>query len=317
MGAPVIAVLERNRVAGARIARFVAAAADFAEVVLASGPEQLPAAPRLIACDIVDLPVALQTPDVPVLVWSADGAQAVRIAQSEPRVRNVLGWPSFASIPRGSEIAMVVRRLLTPDLPLPPVAQWVPWGASHGVFEVPSTADREHVVAVVVDRLRAAGVAERSAARAGEVAHELLTNALYTAPVDERGRPRFSHDRSAAIHLEAHEVPVLEVAFDGQMLVIEVTDRFGRLREDQLLASLVRGIDNQSAADGPMLDVANGGAGLGLGLVHASSVALVVEVDAGRSTRVAWLHDVELHPRDYRGLPASLHLFRTARRDLP
>jgi hypothetical protein len=320
MGDPAIAVVERNRAAGIRIARIFSAAADLAPVVLATTPEQaesqLSAAPRLVGCDLTDLPAVFAWFErrgraAPLVVWSADGPAAIRAAQ-DPRVRHLVGWPSFLSIPRPTELAMVVRRVLTPDLPLPPLSQLLAWGACHAVYRPSTTAERDQVVGVVVGWLRDAGLPERSATRAGEVAHELLTNAMYAAPVDAWGRAPYTHQRSAPIHLGADEIPTLEVAFDGQLLVIEVSDRFGRLRDEQVVASLVRGVDNQSASDGPILDMANGGAGIGLGLIHASSIGLVVEVVPGRSSRVGWYHDVDLQPRDYRSLPASLHLFRTA-----
>lgn len=318
MDGAAIAVLERNRAAGARIGRILAAAADLSAVAVLGGPDHLSGQrPRLVACDVVDAEAVLAWLDrqqraVPLLVWCAEVGPALALAERDPRVRNIVGWPSFASIPRPTELSMAARRLLTPDLPLPPCSQLVPWGAFHAVHKVATSSERDQLVSVVVDQLRGVGVGERSAARAGEVAHELLTNAMYGAPVDAAGRPRYAQQRTVELTLPPAEAAALEVVFDGQHLVLEVADRFGRLRDEQILSSVARALANAAAEgpDGPNLDPRNGGGGIGLGLVHASSVAVVVEVVAGRSTRVAWHHDVELHPREYRALPASIHLFR-------
>lgn len=321
MGQPTIAVLERNRAAGTRIARIASAAGDLARVVWASEADALPqmdAALSVIACDLADLEGLRAPGAAQILVWTADIGAALAVARADPRVRNIVGWPSFAGIPRAPELALVIRRLLAPRQPLPALASWFPWGAHHASHRVGSSLERDELVQGLGADLRQAGVSDRSAARAAEVAHELLTNAMYVAPVDSWGRPRFAHQRASALELTRDEAPTLELAFDGQQLAIEVQDRFGRLDADQVLASLQRGRENARAEGAePALDPSNGGAGLGLGLVHASAVSLVIEVVPGRSTRVVWQHDVELAARDYRSLPASVHLFRTAVEEIP
>ncbi|MEQ1571232.1 MAG: hypothetical protein ABMA64_36735 [Myxococcota bacterium] len=326
-----IAVLERNRTAAARIARIVAAAADARPLVVGPDPHRLEAQldgpPALLACDADDLDAARtwldRWPGLRLLLWCRDprgpnppqrSLRAVLdLARDEPRIRNVLGWQAGAPSPRPSELAMVVRRLLTPDLPLPPLDRLVPWGGFRAVYRPATAAERDEAVNELSDRLLAIGVNERSAARAAEVAHELVTNATFTAPIDGWGRPKYARDRRAPITVEAREVPTMELVCDGQQLAVEVSDAFGRLKDEHVLASVIRTIDNAMRDDdsrGPMLDTGGGGAGLGLGLVYASCVAMITEVVPGRSTRVAWFHDLDLHPREYRGLPASVHLFR-------
>jgi hypothetical protein len=317
-----VAVLERNRAAAARIARVVASAADLAPLAVGGDPDRVAQQldhPRLLACDAQDLEIALswleRWPDLRIVLWSRDSVrQVLEVARWEPRIRNVLGWPSSWPTPRPSEIAMAVRRLLTPDLPLPPLDRLVPWGGCRALFRPATAEDRDQVANEITHRLVALGINDRSATRAGEVAHELLTNAIYTAPTDGWGRAKYARDRRAPVQLEPREVPTIELICDGQLLVIEVSDPFGRMRDDHLIASVIRALDNASRPDDsrePEIDTGGGGAGLGLGLVYASSVALVAEVVPGRSTRVAWFHDLDLHPREYRGLPASVHLFRT------
>jgi len=40
-----------------------------------------------------------------------------------------------------------------------------------------------------------------------ELAHELLMNAMYDAPVDVQGRPKYAHDRKQSITLDPEEAP--------------------------------------------------------------------------------------------------------------
>ena len=92
------------------------------------------------------------------------------------------------------------------------------------------------------------GAPKRVGEMLGELAHELIMNALYDAPVDERGKPRFAHDRKAEIRSPPATRPVLRCGSDGVRIAVEVVDRFGRLERKHVFGGLVRGA--QGRADG-------------------------------------------------------------------
>jgi hypothetical protein len=72
----------------------------------------------------------------------------------------------------------------------------------------------------------------------GELAHELLMNAMYDAPVDAQGRPKYAADRKADIRLTDSERPSVRVATDGSRLVLQVRDPFGRLERRHVFGRL-------------------------------------------------------------------------------
>ena len=224
-----VVLLERNRVLSARIARVLGAADALGPVAIVDDPRSLApqqlAPARLIACDANDLDVAIgwlgHAPRARLVVWSGESTVPLiaRAARHEA-LSNLVGWPSFDSMPRAWELLYVARRLL--GEPAPPLRELLPWGAAHTKFRPHTTAELESTVAAVLDLSERAGASPRSALRISEAAHELLMNAMYDAPVDQYGEKRFAFERQRAIELEPEEAPTLRFATDGSRLAVEV-----------------------------------------------------------------------------------------------
>src|SRR4051794_3171366 len=118
-----IAVLERNRVVGQRIARVMCASGRLTEVPAVDDPLKLAGIfsgrPRVLGCDAAHLDAARELlahhPSLQLIVWTTDDVNRVlRAAQAEPRISSIIGWPSFESMPRPWEIALAVARVLDP-----------------------------------------------------------------------------------------------------------------------------------------------------------------------------------------------------------
>ena len=62
---------------------------------------------------------------------------------------------------------------------------------------------RRRIVKLCTEHLN---ISRRIADNIGEVVHELITNAMYDAPVDAGGHPRYAHDRTAPIELSAEGI---------------------------------------------------------------------------------------------------------------
>lgn len=184
-----------------------------------------------------------------------------------------------------AEVLAVARCLK--GQPLPPLQAHLLWGAPAYCTEVRNLAGREaavgRVIGLCAEQLR---TSRRIADRAGEVVHELLSNAMYGAPVDGRGDPRYAHDRTAPIELPAEDRVVFRYGTDGLRLAVEVVDRFGRLRRAHLLKSLRRSAEGQ-------INRAAGGAGIGLALVLRGSQAVQIDVAPERCTRVTAVLELE------------------------
>src|SRR5207245_5075848 len=110
---------------------------------------------------------------------------------------------------------------------------------------------------------------------------ELVTNAVYNAPTDDKGRPKFSHySRSIEVNLASHEEVGLQFGFDGRRLGISARDPFGSLTPNRVLDYLTKCF----ARGEDQMDQKEGGAGLGLYFVFNAVHNFIVNIDPGRAT---------------------------------
>jgi hypothetical protein len=324
-----IGVVEPNRTIATKIARVVSCATGFSDVAFAEAPSglegRLQGELSLLACDVENLDrvcrwAEADYPSAQVLVWNT-GPMAPLLAKAAmyPRITSILGWPSFETMPRSWELSLAARRICDPELPPPRIAELFGWGSTVVKYRPRTTEDRDAVVSEVQWLSEKAGAPPRTAERLAEVSHELLMNAMYDAPVDGSGRPRYAQDRKAGIALEDQEIPTFRLASDGMTLALQVVDTFGRLKRTQVLKSITRGLSASAdalgsgagggAPVGDVLDTSHGGAGLGLFRIYSASASTVFEVEAGRYTMVTAFFDLNINPREARTMPVSLHFF--------
>lgn len=314
-------MLERNRVVGQRIARVMCAASGLMEVPSVDDPAELHKVlakrPLLLGCDAADLDLALEWaadryPSMNLIVWtSGSTAGVLQAALQEPRLSSVIGWPSFESMPRPWEIAIAVRRILNPQASPPRLSDLLSWGATVVKWRPRTSEERDRAVSEVGHWAERAGAPSRIAERLGELAHELLMNAMYDAPVDSRGRPRYSHDRKQEIMLDDSEVPTLRLGTDGERIALQAHDPFGGLKRHHVFEGITRGLSAREA-DGSaakVLDTSRGGAGLGMLKIYTAGAVLLVDVAPSASTLVTSFYDLDVNPREFRSLPGSVHYF--------
>lgn len=314
------AVLERNRRVGERIARILTASIGLQPVSCVDEPAALRhvvgPTTRLVACGEADIErvgdwFSSIYPELRFLVWTSEAsARVLQIAARQPRLSNILGWPRFHSMPRAWELGMAARRLVLPGTPAPDVAELMQWGATAVQWTPRTTMDRDHVVADVSRIATDSGADAKTAERVAGLAHELLMNAMYDAPVDQDGQPRYALDRTRDVVLEDAERPVLRLITDGVLLALEAFDPFGGLQRRHLVDRIARVASARDAAAGhDLIDTSHGGAGLGMARLYTDSAVLLADVVRGRSTRVSSIHDLSVSPRELRGMPGSLHYF--------
>lgn len=316
-GLPRVAVLDANRAVAQRVGRVLRAASLLSEVAVEADPASLRGAldddPLLLACDASDIDIALdwasrRYPNMSVLAWSnGDMAPLIAAARQSARLVSILGWPASASMPRPWELAMATRRIIDGGAASPRLGELFPWGSTVARFRPRSSADRDAAVGEVSALCERVGASARVSQRVAEVAHEMLMNAMYDAPVDERGASRYAHDRKQALVLERDEVPAFRFASDGVKIALQIVDPFGRLRRHHVLDGIARG-RSAATSDGPAIDTSNGGAGLGMYRIYSQSTVLIIDVDPGRFTSVTAFFDLDVNPREARTLPVSLHL---------
>jgi hypothetical protein len=303
-------ILERNRLVGRRIARIWGATG--LDPVCVEDPNDLPAAlpgAALLAADVFDgdaVRAALrERRDLAAVLFTAEPLdRALRLAAEEPRIGHVFARPSFEATPRAFELALFARRRAHANGALP-FGAFLAWGYSGFKEPVATTAGMGAAVAGVQEFAARLGLPRRVGEMYGELAHELLMNALYDAPVDAHGHARFAHDRKAPVALAEEEAAMLRVGCDGVRLVLQVTDPFGRLERGHVFGGLLRGLQGQ-------MDTSRGGAGLGLAVCANATGALVFDVVPGRRTCVTGLFDLDLNLREFRSQAKSLHFFASA-----
>lgn len=321
-----IAVLERNRTVALRAARVLRSASGLASVANEADPATLRSMLsedlQLLACDASDLDLALEWAqnryrDLSVVAWTSGAMDPLlEAARSSSNLVSLVGWPSFASMPRPWELALATRRIVDASAGAPRLSELFSWGSTVMKYRPRTSRDRDVVVAEMSVVAERAGATQRVAQRVGEVAHEMLMNAMYDAPVGEDGAQRYAHDRKGDIELDENEQPTFRFAADGVHVALQIVDPFGRLTRRHVLDGILRGrAGSEGSSD--VLDTSNGGAGLGLYRIYSQSSVMVVDIAPGRYTSVTAFFDLDVNPRDVRSMPVSLHLFDPSAREKP
>lgn len=301
-------ILERNKLVGRKVARLFASVG--ATAVSVEEPGQIAqhiANADVLCADTFDADfIAEQVrahSKVRGVLWTAEPLRrSLRYLVETRTIDNVLGRKDFESAPRSWEILMVARRMMSPSGP-PPISAYLDWGFSAMEVEVRTTGDRDAAVGEIQNFVGALGVPKRVGDLFGELGHELIMNAMYDAPVDQHGRPKYALDRKADIRLGDEERPTVRVATDGSKLVMQVRDPFGRLERKHVFEGLARGL-----AGGEM-DSSHGGAGLGMMVCHNASSAMFFDVARGRHTEVTAVFELDMNLRELRTQAKSLHFW--------
>ena len=137
-----------------------------------------------------------------------------------------------------------------------------------------------------------------------QILNEILTNALFNAPVDEHGN--FLHrdqNRRNKIISAAGKEPSLEIVEDEDKIILSVKDFYGTLTKDVIDHYLTHG----EVAD------KDGGAGVGLFLVLKHAHKVVINIDPGKMTEfIIVIHKFKRFFH-YQALEKSFHLFQRNR----
>jgi hypothetical protein len=273
-------------------------------------PEKLDLAtlgtPALVVADAFDADLIMKLlrtqPGTKAILYSGEPLDRLLAkALEEPRLVALMGRPSFEVPPREDDLLHIGRRVLGGQTATAPFESHLAWGAQGFAFGLTDANERDSAVRETIAFTARLGAPKRVGEMLGELVHELLMNAMYDAPVDDRGQPLFAHDRKAEIRLVAEDAAELRVASDGVRIAVEVADRFGRLERKHVFGGLVRALKSGQ------MDTAGGGAGLGMMVAYRSTTALFYDVERGRRTRVTGLFDLDLNLREFRQLPKTIH----------
>ena len=125
--------------------------------------------------------------------------------------------------------------------------------------------------------LEKAGFSGRLESLVSQSVDELLTNAIFDAPVLETGlRPLHSRPRHLEIQLDDHEVVEMKLASNSKYIVVSVTDKYGSFeRED-----FIRLILNAPGKAGKATEFT------GLKGIYQSGISMCFNANPGRTTEI-------------------------------
>jgi hypothetical protein len=244
-----------------------------------------------------------RAPGPPVLLLTTAPSEDYLPLLAERRfVRNLIAKNGEPLEPE--ELIAAAGKLLSGDLF--GLDKYLLWGAAPHAVEIRDSREKHDYIREVAGFVERFGLGDRTVALVEAIADELITNAIYNAPRDGAGRPRYAQvPRRQPVTLEPHEVGRLEVACDGHYLGIAQSDPFGSLTQETVVSYLNRCLVSRS----PLSEATSSGAGIGLYRVFQSLSRFVVNIDPGRRTQVVALIDLGLSMKKFRGAPKSFHIF--------
>jgi DNA-binding NtrC family response regulator len=137
------------------------------------------------------------------------------------------------------ELTITVQKLIHNDLF--GAEKYLLWGTDLEETMVTSSAQRTELVSSLSAQIKARGQSARVASMAMLVADELISNAIHNAPRDANGVfYRRDIPRETELPLDARHQVRFRWGCDARYLAIEVSDSFGSLDRDTVLAALAR-----------------------------------------------------------------------------
>jgi hypothetical protein len=188
--------------------------------------------------------------------------------------------------------------------------KYLTWGIEIRELTLDDADQRRSLVDEMGEDVQRAGLGPRALA-ATLIADELLSNAVFNAPIDDSGSHMHSgDDRSGSRALANRDVVTLRYACDARYLAIEVEDRYGSLDRRTILRCLTKATTR--ARD--KVSMGTRGAGIGLATVYGSCNHLVFNLEPGRRTQAIALVDVRFRPAELGNAVCSFGIFSTEER---
>jgi hypothetical protein len=205
------------------------------------------------------------------------------------------------------ELSTTVQKLSHRDLF--GLEKYLTWGVEIRELGLADAQQRRSLVSEVADDVRRAQLGPRTLAAATLIADELLSNAVFNAPVDAQG----SHIHAGDVRTDARPLSsardrvVLRYACDARYLALEVNDEYGSLDR----ATILRFLTKASSRSRDKVSMTTRGAGIGLATVYGSCNHLVFNLEPGKRTQVIALIDVRFRPTELGSTVCSFGIFTT------
>ncbi|MFA5624160.1 MAG: hypothetical protein WC966_03745 [Bradymonadales bacterium] len=202
------------------------------------------------------------------------------------------------------ELIVTVGKIVRNDIFGP--EKYLCYGVAPICYEVSSSFQKPFLLQALSDYALAIGINKRIVNAVAGVADELITNAIYNAPIYPNGvRPYARRSRSIPVELTPEESCFFSFACDGRQLIISVRDRFGSLTADKVRSYLSRCFSMGE----DQIENKQGGAGMGFYFIIESLNKLIINISPGRGTEFIGIINIAGSYRDYAQSSKSFHIF--------
>jgi hypothetical protein len=187
--------------------------------------------------------------------------------------------------------------------------KYFPWGVTLYNMEIASYEEKVKALDVLNGYAELAGARGPVRDRMALVAEELIINAMYHAPVDDDGTPKYRHmSRKDLAKINFDRRVKVACASNGQHFAIAVRDQYGTLDKETVVKFLAKG--TQKALEPEQRE---SGAGLGLVTALKNANKLVFNLLPGTGSEVIAVFDLDLLAQGRNGV-RSVHIFTERRK---
>jgi hypothetical protein len=177
-------------------------------------------------------------------------------------------------------VAVTIQKFVTGDLF--GIEKYLPQGTEVHLTRLREYKGRTAAIDEVLAYAEKVGVRRQVRSAIGQVCEELLMNALYDAPVDDKGNPIFAEVELKARLDQLSPRPVsIRYAVTETGFAVSVRDRFGRLDKATVLRYIDKCLHSPQQIDRKVY-----GAGLGIYLIANAATQFVLNVAPGMATEV-------------------------------
>ena len=287
--------------AGAR-ERLAHQGADLVVVDLADSPDEAPGAMAQLFSELRDVPTV--RPTRLLALARVRSFEHFRALFSSRRITNFLAVGEDESL-EPLELSVTAQKLVSRELF--GLARYLEGSPRLEKIELHRSEQKDAVVERAETFAIEAGCHPRVAQQIATAVDELVTNALYNAPVDPKGAALYAHlPRSIPVRLDRHIT--LQLASDDRRIAISALDPYGSLLPSVVIEYLSRCFAERT----PLMSEQRGGAGLGLYYLFNLLHSFIINLEPGHATESIGLLDISKSYRAYASRGRSFNLFVTA-----
>lgn len=139
---------------------------------------------------------------------------------------------------------------------------------------------------------------------------EMITNAVFHAPVDENGNFKYTKlPRNSSFELQPNETVTVKYSINDDIIIVKVFDNFGRLTWDTYSKYLKNALAFIKEGKKGHMRMNHVGGGIGFGLLFLMSHYLLIRVDPHKQTEITIILKNIKRRRDADNTPKLMYFF--------